>query len=62
MKKESKLFDVTMGAYDGAEVRELVSSFLLFNFQIYMIKKTSAYIEMTAWQFSKTTVVHKQRE
>ena len=28
-KKESGLFDVTMGAYDGAEVCELVDSFLL---------------------------------
>ena len=29
MKKGSKLFDVTMGAYDGAEVCELVGCFLL---------------------------------
>ena len=29
IKKESRLFDVTMGAYDGAEVCELVGSFLL---------------------------------
>ena len=29
IKKESGLFDVTMGAYDGAEVCELVGSFLL---------------------------------
>ena len=28
MKKDG-LFDVTMGAYDGAEVRELVGTFLL---------------------------------
>ena len=30
IKKESGLFDVTMGAYDGAEVYELVGSFLLY--------------------------------
>ena len=30
IKKESGLFDVTMGAYDGAEVCELVGSFLLY--------------------------------
>ena len=27
MKKESRLFDVTMGAYDGAEVCELIGSY-----------------------------------
>ena len=30
IKKESRLFDVTMVAYDGVEVCELVSSFLLY--------------------------------
>ena len=30
VKKESELFDVTMGAYGEAEVCELVSSFLLY--------------------------------
>ena len=30
IKKESGLLDVTMGAYDGAEVCELVGSFLLY--------------------------------
>ena len=30
IKKESGLFDVTMGAYDGAEVWELVRIFLLY--------------------------------
>ena len=30
MKKDSGLFDVTMGAYDGAEVCELVGTFLLY--------------------------------
>ena len=29
-KKESGLFDVTMGAYDGSEICELVASFLLY--------------------------------
>ena len=29
MKKDSGLFDVTMGAYDGAEVCELVETYLL---------------------------------
>ena len=30
IKKESGLFDATMDAYDGAEVFELVGSFLLY--------------------------------
>ena len=30
IKKESGLFEATMGAYDGAEVFELVGSFLLY--------------------------------
>ena len=30
IKKESGLFDVTMGAYDGAEVCELVEIFILY--------------------------------
>ena len=30
IKKENGLFDVTMGAYDGTEVSELVGSFLLY--------------------------------
>ena len=29
MKREGNLFDVTMGAYDGAEVCELVGIFML---------------------------------
>ena len=29
MKKDSRLFDVTMGAYDGVEVWKLVGTFLL---------------------------------
>ena len=34
MKKYSGLFDVTMGAYDGAEVCELVWTFLLYKFSL----------------------------
>ena len=30
MKKDSGLFDVTMNAYDGTEVCELVGTFLLY--------------------------------
>ena len=34
MKKDSGLFDVTMGAYDGAEVCELVKTFLLYKLSL----------------------------
>ena len=34
MKKDSGLFDVTMGAYDGAEVCELVRTFLLYKLSL----------------------------
>ena len=34
MKKDSGLFDVTMGAYDGAEVCELVGTFLLYKLSL----------------------------
>ena len=30
MKKQSGLFDVKMGAYDGAEVCKLVGTYMLF--------------------------------
>ena len=62
VKKESGLFNVTMGAYSGAEVSELVGSFLLSQLSNKYIKKALAYIEMTTWLFSKTKVVHKRKE
>ena len=34
MKKDSGLFDVTIGAYNGAEVCELVGTFLLYQISI----------------------------
>ena len=34
MKKDSRLFDVTMSAYDGAEVCELVETFLLYKLSL----------------------------
>ena len=32
-KKAGELFDVTMSAYDGAEICELIGLFILFKFQ-----------------------------
>ena len=34
MNKDSGLFDATMGAYDGAEVCELVGTYLLYKFSL----------------------------
>ena len=34
MKKDSGLFDVTIGAYDGKEVCELVETFLLYKLSL----------------------------
>ena len=47
MKKQSGLFDVTMGAYDGAEVCELVSSCILLYISEKYNKKISDFIVMT---------------
>ena len=46
MKKDG-LSDMTMGAYDGAEVYELVGTFLLDKIIEQMIKVTLVYIVTT---------------
>ena len=44
IKKRVELFDVTMGAYDGAEIFELVGLFILFKFQqLNKIKNLGPY-------------------
>ena len=47
MKKQSSLFDVTMGAYDGAEVCELVGTYMLSVISEKYTKKISNFIVMT---------------
>ena len=46
MKKQSGLFDVTMGAYDGAEVCELAGTDMLSLISENYNKKISDYIVM----------------
>ena len=46
MKKQSGLFDVTMGAYDGAEVCQLVGTDMLSLISENYNKKISDYIVM----------------
>ena len=57
------LFDVTMGAYDGAEVCELVGTFLLDKIsEKYEKKITSVYIVMTGCQHLKTKAALNLKE
>ena len=46
MKKDSGLFDVTMGAYDGAEVCELVGTVLLYKLYLKYNKNNIGLIAM----------------
>ena len=46
-KKQSSLFDITMGAYDGAEVCELVGTYMLSVISEKYTKKISNFIVMT---------------
>ena len=50
IKKQGELFDVTMDAYDGAEICELVELLILFKFQqLNKIRNFGLYRDM-AWQ------------
>ena len=59
VKKEEENFDVTMGAYDGAEICELVGIFRP-NLARSLIKKTSDCTETMGSQSSGKPVDHKQ--
>ena len=61
MKKDG-LFDVTMGAYDGAEVCELVGTFLLDKISEKYEKIASVYIVMTGCQYLKTKAALNLKE
>ena len=58
MKKRGGIFDVAMGAHDGAEVCELVGTFLLEKLVKFVIKVILDYIGMTVYQFLETKVAH----
>ena len=65
IKKQGSLFDVSMAAYDGAEVSELVSRYMLLSHTyIYYLKSTTktilGFIVMMDWPFSKLKVDHNQ--
>ena len=48
MRKGRGLFDVTMGAYDSAEIYELVGLIILYIFQ--QLRKKLVFTEMMGWQ------------
>ena len=61
--KKDGLFDVTMGAYDGAEVCELVGTFFFYiKFAKNMIKIASVYIVTTSSQYLKTKAALNLKE
>ena len=62
MKKESDLFDVSMGAYDGAEVCEFIGIFLLNLLGRQCDSKTLVYKRTMDCQFLRTVVVRKWKK
>ena len=48
-KERDQDFDVPMGCYDGAEVCEIVGSYIL-NLLIFLLKNFYVYIETMVWQ------------
>ena len=53
IKRERNLFDVTMRAYDGAEVCELVGIFMLNRISEKYNKNDAGLYRMMAWLYSK---------
>ena len=53
MKRERNLSDVTIGAYDGAEVCELVDIFMLNKIREKYNKINVGFIETMVWLYSK---------
>ena len=46
-------FDVPMGCYDGAEVCELMGTYIWNKFKNLKSKRTSVYIVMIDWEYLK---------
>ena len=62
IKKESGLFDVMMGAYDGAEVVNLLEFLYFISSHAYTTRTTQVYTEMTVQQYLGIQMVHKQKK
>ena len=52
-KTEEENFDVPMGCYDGAEVCELMGTYIWNKFKNLKSKRTSVYIVMIDWEYLK---------
>ena len=62
IKKKGGLFDVTMGAYDGAEVCELVGTFLLYTLaQKYPKENMGLYRDDGLSEFKDTSGPKNER-
>ena len=61
-KSGAEDFDAPMGCYDGAEVCELVGSYMLNQLKHDVIKKVSVYIEMMVWEFFMISPSQKKKE
>ena len=62
MKNDTGLFDITMGAFNGAEVYELVGTFLLYKLSQKYHQTTWFFIAMMVWLFSKTLVAQNKKK
>ena len=56
--KRGDIFDVAMGAYDGAEVCELVGTFLLEKISEICSKSNIGLYRDDGYQFLETKVAH----
>ena len=62
IKRYSGLFDVTIGAYDGAEVCKLIGNYLLYKLSKLYEKKDIGLYEMTDWWFLRIKVDQNQKK
>ena len=62
IKKHSRLFNVTMGTYNGAEVCELVGIYLLYKLSLKYNKNDIGLYGVMVQLFLKTLVVQNQKK
>ena len=62
IKMQNNNFDVTMGSYDGAEVCDLISIFILSLIGNKYNPNNLDYTEMTDWQFLKVQAVRNLKK
>ena len=62
IKKGGELFDVTMGAYDGSEICELLGFFILFKFQQLNKIKNFGFYRDDGLAVVKNRMVHSRKK